>query len=604
MAEVGNDWPRRAMACWPGSSLLTFFLLVLSGLRAQAQESVKPCSADKSLGGKIEITSEWIENGCRGSIRAVLRFPLIPRTPQVIGKTAIPWTAQLASTFTAPEVNYELSTSGCSGMTANNEETCHAPGGGKSGKAILGKMGPLGFSTDPHGPGSLTFNPLRPEISALLALQANRDASTPLECVAVPGHSGSGKSRWQFGFMGLSIGPLGPSCTPATAEALDYKNPFVICIPPSDCSYPTDETSRLECIVHSDRHAIIPFSGESSWTSPRASDPYHQGIRSYTVHWEICCGCDEKPGPQVHLVDPEPQKQYTFESNNPGTLEVKFKAEVTPATPDSLQKMQDKVLFKMGTIGNAKMEWDPANPGGKPAIEGDFLTAKLKFTGLPVKNDDFGEKKVELLVDGTTMETVPVKIFFPKLAFNHPGGKSTDPNWFYYWQEGNVCGIAPTDIYDGPHGGWGYSKPSLDSIVRLCVLGPMANSGPEGYNSRNAYGSLTVTGVGKGIKCVAETLEHERHHILIYQTYHQAIAGDPKLDVDGDEITAQGEGTLDGIKSDPANGDTFNMGGNYSSYGDNEVRCREVERKLTIKYFPEKDWANPGCQTLPEPYGP
>ena len=102
----------------------------------------------------------------------------------------------------------------------------------------------------------------------------------------------------------------------------------------------------------------------------------------------------------------------------------------------------------------------------------------------------------------------------------------------------------------------------------------------------------------------SQTIEHERHHIFIYQSYHQAIAGNAALDADGDEITAQGEGTLDGIKSDPANGDTFNMGGGYSSYGDNEVRCREVERKLTVKYFPEKDWANPGCQTLPIPYGP
>jgi hypothetical protein len=591
----------------PQRSLLAsvaFCLTVLGAFRASAQDGVKPCSPDKALGGRIEITSEWNEGGCRGSIKAVLRFPLVPRTPASIGNAAVPWSALLVGGFSATEIDYELTTDGCSG--GRGIQTCNAPSGRKAGEIVIGKVGPLGFELDRNGKGgqigSVDFHPMKPEL--FVSAVGDASASTPMKCfgTSAPGFSLSTAAPWLFDFRGMSIGPSRSSKSEIEiARALDVRNVFVVPSPPGDCSSPTGEAAKRECAINADRHAVLPFSGDYSWTSPEP--PEHSGLLSYKVHWDICCGCDEKPGAQVHLVEPEPQTEFTFDINNPGMLEIKFKAEVTPANAESLKKMQDKVLFKMGTIGNSKMEWDAANPGGKPTVEGNFLTAKLKFTGLPAKNDDFGEKKIELLVDGTTMETVPVKIFFPKLALNHPGGKSTDPNWFYYWQEGKVCGIAATDIYDGSDSGWGYSKPAIDSIVRLCPLAPMANSGPEVYQSGTSFGSLTVTGVGKGIKCVAETLEHERHHILIYQSFHQTIAGDATLDPDRDEITAQGEGTLDGIRSDPANGDTFNMGGGYSSYGDNEVRCREVERKLTVQYFPEKDWANPGCQTHPA-YGP
>ena len=55
----------------------------------------------------------WIltgHSGCRGSRRAVLRFPLIP-----LGVNGVPWGMQLWGGFTAPEVHYELSTGGCAG---------------------------------------------------------------------------------------------------------------------------------------------------------------------------------------------------------------------------------------------------------------------------------------------------------------------------------------------------------------------------------------------------------------------------------------------------------------------------------------------------------
>jgi len=49
--------------------------------------------------------------------------------------------------------------------------------------------------------------------------------------------------------------------------------------------------------------------------------------------------------------------------------------------------------------------------------------------------------------------------------------------------------------------------------------------------------------------------------------------------------------------SDPNDPNTFSVPG-YADLGDNEIRCRKVELTLTIPIFPEKDWANPGCQSI------
>jgi hypothetical protein len=311
----------------------------------------------------------------------------------------------------------------------------------------------------------------------------------------------------------------------------------------------------------------------------------------------------------VHLVEPKKNKpQYTFNSAEPGVLNILFKAAATPSSAGILEKMKDRVSFKMEGIGNSKMEWDAANPGGKAIVSGGFLTAKLKFSGLPTKNADFGKKQVELLVDGSPVESVKVEVFFPKEATNHPGRTAGDPNWFYYWKEGNVCGIRANDLYEDEDV-FGETKPAQDRNIRLGRSAPGTNDGPSHCTAtETGYGSVTVTGQGKGIKCVAETIEHELHHIAIYEAYHQQIAANPQLDADHDNIPIPAEAALDAIKSDPANADTFNLvrlyGQDYATYGDEDVRCRKKELKLTIKYEVEKDWANPGCQTRPAPFGP
>jgi len=324
---------------------------------------------------------------------------------------------------------------------------------------------------------------------------------------------------------------------------------------------------------------------------------------NFRARWLVSRSCDIA---DVHLVYPKgTQQQYTFNSDNPGVLYVYFKAAVTPGGQGALEKIRDRVRFEMDGIGSSKMEWDPATPNGKPIVEAGFLQAKLKFTGLPSKNDDFGKKKVQLLVDGKPTDAAAVKVFFQKSATNHPGGQSGDPNWFYYWKEGDVCGIGANDVFDGKAqpNCLGYTVTGKDYIVRLCARAALQNQGPVTYSGASAWGSAVVCGQGKGIKCVAEILQHERHHLALYDAFY---AQNQPADPDRDFVSTNDEGSTDRIQSDPNDPDTFNIKlsiPDYATYGDDEIRCRKEELKHIIQYHAEKDWADPGCQTT-TPYGP
>ena len=86
--------------------------------------------------------------------------------------------------------------------------------------------------------------------------------------------------------------------------------------------------------------------------------------------------------------------------------------------------------------------------------------------------------------------------------------------------------------------------------------------------------------------------------MYFYQTYH-GFGADP----DADGIPSSVEPTEDGVASCPTNADTYRLGDDYQPYGDNEIRCRKIEMRLTISIYPAQDWANPGCQSLRQ-FGP
>jgi len=269
-----------------------------------ANDTVKPCPADKPLGGRIEVDSDWNSSGCRGSRRAVLRFPLIPS-----GLNGAPWSAQLWGGFTAPEVHYELSTGGCSGMSPYNRSSCKAPNGRDAGNVTLGKAGPLGFIPAPDADGFLNFYPLKPEIAASTLLfhetggGGRRGTFTPLECV---GPRESSKGSWPFDFGGLTI--RATNCLSFETDP-DWEHHFFACVQPAECTNPVGVAAKRECILHAERHAVIPFAGESTWKSPEASadwGPHYHFFDGAKIHWEICCGCGDAAAPPEASSDPCP----------------------------------------------------------------------------------------------------------------------------------------------------------------------------------------------------------------------------------------------------------------------------------------------------------
>ena len=288
------------------------------------------------------------------------------------------------------------------------------------------------------------------------------------------------------------------------------------------------------------------------------------------------------------------QNEFTFNTAAPGVLTVDFKAKVVPASVP-LDKVKDLVSFTLEKVGTLPT-WNAANPAGKASISGAYLVAKAQVKGLPTKNGDFGKKEAKLLLDGQLVETVEIEVFFDKLATNNP---TSDPNWFYYWKEGNVCGIPASAVYDST-ASFGYVRPGVDNILRLGVDAPTTNTGPEVYTHKTTGGTITVTGVGKGIASVAETVEHELYHLTIYNTSAR------RTDNDSDGVANVIEPTLTGLSTLVNDGDTYGMASfnpGYISYGDNEVRARKKETDYSVKSYPKLDWANPGSQSKSQ-FGP
>ncbi len=214
--------------------------------------------------------------------------------------------AQGVEMLVAPEMRYEMSTGGCSGMTPNGEESCHAPGGRKSGTLSLGHFSSLGVFEGDASSGSIGYKPVSPEFSASIPVAKADYVAAPIECVGP--HGGGNAGTWEAGGFNFQIQPDSPEspCHPQD-QFESFEQVFVSCSAPTECFRPSSPASHQECIVHGDRHAIIPFSGESSWTSPRASNPYYEGLLGTRTQWKICCGCGEGPAPPEPSSDPCPQ---------------------------------------------------------------------------------------------------------------------------------------------------------------------------------------------------------------------------------------------------------------------------------------------------------
>ena len=144
--------------------------------------------------------------------------------------------------------------------------------------------------------------------------------------------------------------------------------------------------------------------------------------------------------------------EFTFNTASPGVLEINLKVKV-PGIGGIPADIQNKFLFEIDTIGSSTLQWDAANSGGKPTFSGDFMTAKVKFTGLPQNNSDFGTKMTRIKFDGTKTAEEDFEVFFDRDSDNHPEFgtylKGRPPNWFYYWSK---VYSAPNQVYNGSSG--------------------------------------------------------------------------------------------------------------------------------------------------------
>ena len=368
--------------------------------------------------------------------------------------------------------------------------------------------------------------------------------------------------------------------------------------PSPDYDYQLEIDTGTDCLVLEDPDGIITaFNGDSEEFFAEGKDAT---LRVPLFEW-----ITPKASPVSAPDDAgDGQNEFTYSAASPGVLTMDMKVLVKPTgtagvTGHDGVKFSDRCFYKLPTINGSTFAWDAANTGGKSAPSGEHLTAKATYTTLPTANADFGLKQAEFECDGhtDTLAKGDFEVFFPKDEKNHPGvGAGTTPNWFFYWREGGVCGIPASAEYDAT-ASFGYTKPGVDTILRLGPDAPTTNTGPETYTGAATYGSLTVTGQGLGTQCVAETVAHELYHL----TLHTLLAGGS--DGDGDGIGDTNEPTLDGVNSDPADADTFNMGGGYSSYGDDEIRCRKKELNPGITVNATADWANPGSQSKNQ-FGP
>lgn len=358
-------------------------------------------------------------------------------------------------------------------------------------------------------------------------------------------------------------------------------------------------------------NAYSPLNGKGSITIGNGGDWNPQG-ESYTITAEATINQKSRTA-QANLKvikltfltpsgdpvgSPTENNEFVYNDASPGILTINLSVQVTPA--DMADEIKDGCTFSVGDIEGSTMTWHADNPNGKPKVNNGKLEATVTFTGLPENNSSFGKKTATIIYSGTygsTTVTQDYEVFFLKDKTNHPQCSSCSdcPNWFFYWREGCVCGIPNNALYD-PNASFGWCQPHIDSIIRLGPDAAARNTGPEIYYRKNSSESITVTGTGKGIKCVAETIKHEQSHIEIYKQYRGPT------DSDNDGVGNIYEPNLLSIRTDPNDADSYNMAGSYSGYGDNEIRCRKSE--LTpVGYDIKKDWAYPGCQSK-DPFGP
>lgn len=284
---------------------------------------------------------------------------------------------------------------------------------------------------------------------------------------------------------------------------------------------------------------------------------------------------------------------FTYSRASPGVLTLNLKAKVL-GIGSMGQAIQDRFKFEVDPIGTSTMIWADDNLGGKATASGDFITATVKFTGLPEHGSDFGKKGVRVTFDGLKRAESTFEAFFPLTARNHPGGQPDSPNWYHYWKQ--TSANFGTHMYDD-YAGTGYTEFVNGAWTAFLSQGIPVGTAAGTWNN------------AKGIDLFANIARHEATHRSQLQAIWGANSGRaPAEDLDGDRLKdATQSSLLAGRPYDPLNTatylDTFNYNPSGGYLRDSEDYCLRQQPAWTNGAANSEDWADPGMQhnTLGDP---
>ena len=216
--------------------------------------------------------------------------------------------------------------------------------------------------------------------------------------------------------------------------------------------------------------------------------------------------------------DGDGQNQFTFDGGYPGVLTISLKVRVDP--PGMAGRIAKDCSFTLPqSVGNSRLAWSPANPGGRTAADGDHLVATATYTNLPAYNSSFGVMETGLWYKDSPQAESRFAVYYPKDARNNPENKNTpDPNWFYYYKTGGALWNT-----QGQHNAMRDCEfdPSLDDDtlgeVTLPSANPVIRLGKKAAHERyprslfpdlmqTTYQPIIVGGNGRGLQCLAQVL--------------------------------------------------------------------------------------------------
>lgn len=285
------------------------------------------------------------------------------------------------------------------------------------------------------------------------------------------------------------------------------------------------------------------------------------------VEYELSGPCTSR------ITVPEPNAVLAYKDGDPAVLEFTVEAKTDPY---GLAPLLDELVWTFPEIPGSTLTTDPEDGRGQ--------NVKVRYEGLPAKNTDFGDKRIEAHLEASDLcddpAPLPVRVFFSRAASNNPAGDT--PNWFYYWKQTRASqGHGDAIVYGGAYEGLGHFDGYVDPAEANHIY--VADLGPDFRDVNILTGKWT-----EGIDLFASVVLHEWTHL---ENYHDwwPDGYDPAQDADRDHVRDDREAAY-GL--DPNVRDTFGLG-----MRDSEIPAYLQENTWLSGSANSVDWANPGKQS-------